>query len=108
VRADADRALSRDPADDDTELEPLLDRAEVDRFRERWRELQTAFVDEPRQVVETADGLVAELTRRLVETFAAERAALESRWGAGAEPSTEELRLALRRYRSFFERLLAA
>ena len=107
--ADANRPLTRDPGDDaPSPLEPLLASDEVGTFRGRWHELQTAFVDEPRRVVETADALVAELMGRLAETFAAERSALEAQWQVGGEPSTEELRVALQRYRSFFERLLAA
>jgi hypothetical protein len=76
-------------------------------FRERWMEIQTGFVDEPRQAVEQADALVAQLMKRLAETFADERAKLEAQWGHGENVSTEELRVALQRYRSFFERLLS-
>jgi hypothetical protein len=101
----ADRPLTREaPAP----LEPLLDADGVESFRRRWHALQTGFVDEPQRVVEAADELVAELMRRLSETFAAERAGLEAQWGACGDASTEDLRVALRRYRSFFERLLAA
>jgi hypothetical protein len=65
-------------------------------------------VDEPRKAVQEADALVAELMQRLAQTFAAEREDLESRWSGGDDVSTEDLRHGLRRYRSFFERLLAA
>jgi hypothetical protein len=74
----------------------------------RWREIQAAFVDEPRQAVTDADALVADLMQRLAQMFAAERQQLESQWSAGGEVSTEDLRQGLQRYRSFFERLLAA
>jgi len=85
---------------------PLLDDAsELDR---QWQEIQTRFVDEPRRAVEDADALVAEVMRRLVQTFATERERLEGEWHAGDEVSTEDLRVALQRYRSFFQRLLAA
>ena len=74
----------------------------------RWREIQGSFVDEPRRAVEDADALVADLMQRLADTFAQERSRLESQWGRGDEVSTEDLRVALQRYRSFFDRLLSA
>jgi hypothetical protein len=64
-------------------------------------------VDEPRRAVEQADSLVAEAMKRLAEIFAEERATLEGQWGRDETVSTENLRLALRRYRSFFGRLLS-
>jgi hypothetical protein len=76
-------------------------------FRTRWDAIQTGFVDEPRNAVEQADALVAQVIKRLTETFADERTALEGPWGRGEQVSTEDLRLALQKYRSFFERLLA-
>jgi hypothetical protein len=88
-------------------LEPLFDDT-VDRdFRERWREIQSGFVDEPRHAVEQADGLVAELMQRLAQSFSEQRNNLEHQWDATDKVSTEELRVALTRYRSFFERLLS-
>jgi hypothetical protein len=89
-------------------LTPLFRDDERDELRGRWGSLQTRFVDEPRTTVEEADQLVADLMQRLAESFAEERRSLESQWSRGDEVSTEDLRLALRRYRSFFERLLAA
>ena len=68
--------------------------------------MQVAFVDEPRTAVEQADNLVAELMRQLAETFADERGRLEAAWTAGEDVDTEQLRVALTRYRSFFQRLL--
>jgi len=76
-------------------------------YRTRWDGIQTGFVDEPRKAVEEADALVAQVIKRLTEVFADERATLEQQWGRGEQVSTEDLRQALRRYRSFFERLLA-
>jgi hypothetical protein len=87
---------------------PLFDRSDQDGLQERWRSIQTGFVDQPRKSVEQADALVAEAMSMLAETFAQERQALERQWGEGADVSTEDLRVALQRYRSFFERLLAA
>jgi hypothetical protein len=86
---------------------PLLVADETHTFRSRWDAIQTGFVDEPRHAVEQADGLVAEVMKRLAETFAEERSKLEGQWSRGDNVSTEDLRLALQRYRSFFDRLLA-
>ena len=74
---------------------------------DRWQEIQTGFVDQPQQAVQDADGLVADLMQQLAEGFAAERRHLEAQWSRGDQISTEELRLNLRRYRSFFQRLLS-
>ena len=75
-------------------------------FHKRWTDIQTGFVDEPRQAVERADELVAEVIKRLAESFARERSRLEGQWGRGDNVSTEDLRVALQRYRAFFDRLL--
>ena len=80
---------------------------EADGFRTRWDGIQTGFVDEPRHAVEEADALVAQVIKRLSEVFADERTTLEQQWGRGDQISTEDLRQALRKYRSFFERLLS-
>jgi hypothetical protein len=85
---------------------PLLPGHEAMEFQRRWEEIQTGFVDEPRRVVEQADELVAGLMKRLAESFAGERERLEAEWDSGADVSTEDLRVALQRYRSFFRRLL--
>jgi hypothetical protein len=86
---------------------PLFSPDEAQGLRTRWDAVQTAFVDEPRRAVEQADELVAQLMKRLAEIFAAERTNLESQWGRGDNVSTEDLRVALQRYRSFFDRLLS-
>jgi hypothetical protein len=89
------------------ELSPLFsDEADRD-FRAKWHDIQTGFVDEPRRAVERADELVAQLMQRLAQSFSDQRNSLERQWEQSEEVSTEDLRLALRRYRSFFERLLA-
>lgn len=85
----------------------LFPSGETEGFRSRWTEVQTGFVDEPRHAVEQADGLVAEMMQRLATVFAEERARLEEQWSRGDDISTEDLRQALRRYRSFFDRLLS-
>jgi hypothetical protein len=87
---------------------PLLADEELDGFRGRWDAVQVGFVDEPRGSVQQADALVAELMQRLAQTFSDERTSLESQWEQGADVSTEDLRVAMQRYRSFFDRLLRA
>jgi hypothetical protein len=94
-------------AEQDEPLEPLLGTDDAGGFRERWQSIQVSFVDEPRRAVEDADSLVAELMQRLAQTFHDERETLESQWSRGDDVSTEDLRVGLKRYRSFFERLLA-
>lgn len=86
--------------------EPLFPDDELHTFRTRWDKVQTSFVDEPRQAVEQADSLVANVVQRIAEQFSSERATLEAQWSKGDNVSTEDLRQALRRYRSFFDRLL--
>jgi len=87
-------------------MEAVFSPDDVNQLRPQWNAIQTKFIDEPRGSVEEADALVASTIRRLAESFANERAKLESQWAQGADVSTEDLRLALRRYRSFFDRLL--
>jgi hypothetical protein len=96
------------PSDRTEERQPLFAGDEAEGFRGRWTEIQTGFVDEPRRAVEDADALVAEVMQRLAETFSSERASLEKAWDGDGEPSTEDLRVGLQRYRSFFDRLLSA
>jgi hypothetical protein len=85
---------------------PLFSEPEMGDFRSQWSKLQTGFVDEPRRTVEDADKLVAAVMQRLAEGFANERSGLEKQWDRGDNVSTEDLRVALQRYRSFFDRLL--
>ncbi len=103
-----DEAATRQPAAQTDEAPELLPRDDNAAFQRRWETIQTEFVDEPRQTVEQADQLVAELMQRLAEGFAAERERLEQQWGRGEDVSTEDLRVALQRYRGFFRRLLSA
>ena len=85
---------------------PVFVQGDADGYRTRWSAIQTGFVDEPRRAVEEADALVAEVVKRLAEVFADERGRLEAIWERNDAVSTEDLRQAMRRYRSFFERLL--
>lgn len=93
--------------DDDEPVMQLFAAEDAAGYRTRWGGIQTGFVDEPRRAVEEADTLVAEVMKRLAEGFANERRELEGRWERTDQVSTEDLRLAMRRYRAFFERLLA-
>jgi hypothetical protein len=91
------------------EREPLLPSEQSERFDQRWHEIQASFVDEPRRAVEQADTLVAELMQELASGFSETRSGLEAQWdNDGDDASTEDLRVALTRYRSFFNRLLSA
>jgi hypothetical protein len=90
------------------EQAPLFASEDVVRFRQRWETLQAGFIDQPRDMVEQADDLVSELMNQLTAGFNYKRSNLEAQWEHGDEVSTEELRVALTRYRSFFNRLLSA
>jgi hypothetical protein len=96
VADDADAPIARDETEPGTES------------RERWHGLQSRFVDDPRETVSEADSLVAELLRDLAQSFDEARSKLEGQWSSGEDVSTEDLRVTLQRYRSFFERLLEA
>jgi len=100
----ARRDATESQRDAGTALFPEKDAGDL---RKRWSDVQTGFVDEPRHAVEQADALVADVMKRLAETFASERASLEGQWDRGDNVTTEDLRVALQRYRSFFDRLLA-
>jgi hypothetical protein len=86
----------------------LLGTQEMREVLSQWREIQGEFVDEPRKAIQDADSLVADLMQRLAKTFADERNELETQLADGSNVSTEDMRQGLQRYRSFFERLLAA
>ena len=88
-------------------LAPLFEQSALQDFRSRWGAIQTGFVDNPGGAVMQADELVAAVMKRLAEVFADERANLEQEWAKRNDVSTEDLRVAIRRYRSFFDRLLS-
>jgi hypothetical protein len=93
--------------DRDERLAPLFSADVAEDYRTRWTAVQGSFVDDPRAAVQQGDELVAQVMKSLAESFAAERDELEGQLGESSEASTETLRVALRRYRSFFERLLS-
>jgi len=92
---------------EDAKLAPLFTQDAATDFRSRWDVVQRSFVDDPREAVRAGDELVAQVIKSLAETFANHRSDVESSHDKAGAPSTENLRLALRRYRSFFERLLS-
>jgi hypothetical protein len=106
-RGDLPSATVSAPADDEADT-PLLPAEQLSEFERQWQQVQAGFVDEPRRAVEEADGLVADLSEKLAASFSESRSRLETQWDRGDDASTEELRLALMRYRSFFKRLLSA
>jgi hypothetical protein len=93
---------------DDFGATPLFSDSDIGDLRARWSTVQTEFVDEPRRAVADADQLVATVMQRLADGFAKERGSLEKQWDSGETASTEDLRMALQRYRAFFNRLLNA
>ena len=84
----------------------LFPETECHDFRARWERIQVDFVDEPRRAVQEADGLVADAIKRLIDNFSGERKKMEAVWVRSDDVSTEDLRVSLQRYRSFFNRLL--
>jgi hypothetical protein len=84
----------------------LFDDSELQSYRGRWEQVQSDFVDEPREAVQKADDLVSDLVEKLTSGFAQTRSGLEEQWKKGEDASTEDLRIAFTRYRAFFQRLL--
>jgi hypothetical protein len=89
------------------EATPLFPEDQLRDLQSRWNNIQTGFVDEPRTAVQDADALVASTMQQLAEAFSRERTNLEQQWGRGDSVSTEDLRVAFQRYRSFFRRMLS-
>ena len=109
IQRDVQREADRRPANVqqvDGERAALFESAVLSEFNTRWTDIQAGFVDEPRRAVQQADALVSDVINRIANTFTNERAQLEQQWDRGGDVSTEELRQALQRYRSFFSRLL--
>ncbi len=88
------------------ELVPLFQNDATERFRSRWLAIQSKFVDDPNDSVKQADNLVVDVIQGITDSFADRRSSLEREWSGGGDASTEDLRLALKQYRSFFDRLL--
>jgi hypothetical protein len=92
---------------DEVEATPLFPDQQLNELKSQWNDIQTGFVDEPRSAVQRADTLVASTMQQLAEAFARERSQLEQQWSRGDSVSTEDLRVAFQRYRSFFRRILS-
>jgi hypothetical protein len=103
--AEANASTATDAPIDDNTL--LFADEHLSGLRSRWNDVQAAFVDDPKQCVQKADTLVAEVVEELHASFADTRSRLEAQWARGEDASTEDLRVALRRYRDFFQRLLS-
>jgi len=85
---------------------PLFENNEAEKFRTHWLEIQSRFVDDPTVAVKEADDLVADVIKNITRTFSDKRMGLENQWKREDKVSTEDLRVAMKRYRSFFNRLL--
>lgn len=107
AETDERRSAEQDEQLTGTSQASLFEADRASELRTRWSDVQSRFVDDPREAVKAADALVDEVIRDLSALFAAERSGLETQLGRDEKVSTEDLRVALRRYRSFFERLLA-
>ena len=92
--------------EEDEGLMALFEDEEAGKFRTQWLNIQSKFVDNPRESVREADELVASVLKSVTMSFHNRRSSLEKEWNGGGNVSTEDLRLALKRYRSFFDRLL--
>ena len=101
--AETGRAEEREPS---SYSERLLPPSEAAGLRRRWESIQTSFIDSPKESVEEANRLVADLSDRVAASFRARRTELEARWHRGEKISTEALRQSLQHYREFFDRLL--
>jgi hypothetical protein len=100
ARAEAEAPEAATPEPAPTPAAPSLD---ADSVRSRFLDIQAGFVDEPRQAVEEAGRLVEELAQQVIDALQAQRGQLQV---PAAEASTEDLRLAMRSYRQFVDRLL--
>ena len=102
---DKSKNLRDGNANEEEDFTPLFENNEAEGFRTHWLEIQSRFVDDPSVSVKDADDLVAEVIKNITRSFADKRISLESQWKSG-DVSTEDLRVAMKRYRSFFNRLL--
>ena len=107
IERNVQRELPARQTSKDGEHAALFEQSVLSEFNTRWTDIQTGFVDEPRRSVQQADALVQDVIKRIGDSFGNERSQLEQQWDRGDEVSTEDLRVALQRYRSFFSRLLS-
>lgn len=104
-RKQESRNEKKEERNEEEDFAPLFENNEAEDFRTKWLEIQSRFVDDPSVSVKDADDLVAEVIKNITRSFADKRLSLESQWKSG-DVSTEDLRVAMKRYRSFFNRLL--
>lgn len=102
-----ERVEEKQAARKEEDFAPLFERNVAEKFREQWLEIQSRFVDDPSISVKDADNLVADVIKDITRQFSDERLSLENQWKSGDRVSTEDLRVAMQRYRSFFNRLLS-
>lgn|SRR5688572_18177108 len=105
-RAEERNVHNKNDIHDEENFAPLFENNEAEQFRAQWLEIQSRFVDDPSVSVKDADELVASIIKNITRNFADKRTALETQWKSGDDVSTEDLRLTMKRYRSFFDRLL--
>lgn len=105
--ANQQRDAGADTQQSTNDSEPLFPQDRLNDYRQRWTQIQASFVDDPQGATEQADNLVATVIKDLAQIFAQERETLEGQWTRGEDVSTEDLRVALTRYRTFFDRLLS-
>ena len=102
------RTEEHNPPTNDEDFAPLFENDEAEQFRSHWLNIQSRFVDDPRASVKDADELVANVIKSITRSFADRRISLENQWNGGENKiSTEDMRVAIKRYRSFFNRLLS-
>jgi hypothetical protein len=99
--------METEPSSEPSTERSLLADNDLSGLRSRWDDVQAAFVDNPKECVQKADTLVAEVVEQLTTGFSEARSRLEAQWARGESASTEDLRVALKRYRDFFQRLLS-
>jgi len=92
---------------DQAEFAPLFESNVAEQLRDHWLEIQSRFVDDPNVSLMDADELVTNVIENIISTFAEKRMDLENQWRSGDKVSTEDLRVALKKYRAFFYRLLS-
>jgi hypothetical protein len=103
----ASRERGFEASTDREKPDPLFTPDVAERYRARWAAVQSSFVDDPRRAASQGDELVAEVLKNLADSFARERQQLDQQLSESGEAATETLRVGLRRYRSFFDRLLS-
>ncbi|GAB4106158.1 hypothetical protein GCM10028790_51770 [Micromonospora taraxaci] len=83
----------------------LLDADTAQGFRDRWRDVQLRFVDDPHAAAGEAQSLVEEAIQALSSALAAQKNTLGG-WQDAGSADTEQLRMAVRNYRDFLDRVL--